>query len=463
MSEPYEIKCKKIKLKELENFFEKLQKDYEDVARQRNHTTNAQEINKLERQLDTILKNLERVGLECNQLQKEIQELEANELATAVPKTLQALIDLLAPIDFETVTKAYRACLSAGRLRPVPETLGTLVRQLREIPGDPNEPEPLLHFVSLLIQEPSLENEQREPLESWAKTQGLSVQEQIAEQIETAEICLMVKVKPRALNDPFLGYLVSAALVADSSPFRPELELVSKPIPISVPPDPKYAPGYSQDDLPHILNELITTCGNEHGVPLTELIIQCFLPIELMSLPVEHWQFQIGRKQQEYSGRRCKAVIVRSSDRHFSSDYQLASGDWKKYWNRLLTIQQSQCSKALVHIDPIIGKTRINWKSSKVVGCRFVEHDNPQQRENLWDELLSQGTPIAMWIRQPTTKKKMQSLSTCTIAELSTSLAEHRQRALSHDCEVARLEAACLCLLFDNPYRPFPTIDYQSA
>ncbi|NJN58292.1 MAG: hypothetical protein HC879_12740 [Leptolyngbyaceae cyanobacterium SL_5_9] len=42
----------------------------------------------------------------------------------------------------------------------------------------------------------------------------------------------------------------------------------------------------------------------------------------------------VVRKQKECSGKRCKAVIVRSSDRHFISRYQSAAGDWKKYWTR---------------------------------------------------------------------------------------------------------------------------------
>jgi hypothetical protein len=214
--------------------------------------------------------------------------------------------------------------------------------------------------------------------------------------------------------------------------------------------------------LPRILNELIATCGNEHGIALTDLVIQWFLPNELMSLPVEHWQFQIGRRQKECSGKRCKAVIVRSSDRHFSPEYKSTVGDWKKYWTRLLSIQESKCSAALVLLDPLTGKTKIDWRNTKVVGCRFVEHHDPQQQEALWDELLVQGTPIALWMRQSENTSRMQLLS-CTIAQLSDSLADHRQKALSHASEIDRLKAASLCLLVDNPFRPFPTIDYQSA
>jgi hypothetical protein len=457
-------KLYEIKLKQLERCKKRLDEliaDYDAISSDISAENNRAKRQQLERQQTSCAQEMEQVAQRCDQLEQEIEKLKPKE------DSLEELVSLLIPINFEIVIKAYQASNPNGRSRPVPPNIQALVQQLAEIPGEKGGIKPLCHFVSLLVQDQSLGSNNQKALKTWAQAQGMVVSEAVIEEPEIAEICLMVKVKPRVLNNPSLGYLVSAALIKDPDPFSPEIEPVATPITISVPPDPKCAPGYSQTDLPHILNELIRTCGNEHGIPLTDLVIQWFLPIELMSLPIEHWQFQIGRKQKEYSGKRCKAVIVRSSDRHFSSDYRAASGDWQKYWQRLVTIQQSKqtlkCAQALAHLDPITGKTSINWTSSKVVGCRFVEHHNPQQQEDVWDGLLSQGTPIAIWIRQPTTEKRVRPLSTCTIAQLLTSLATHRQRALSHDCEPDRLEAASLCLLFDNPHRPFPAIDYQSA
>ncbi|GAB4325527.1 MAG: hypothetical protein OHK0047_10450 [Leptolyngbyaceae cyanobacterium] len=462
VDERYSIKLKRIELKTLENRFKKLEKDYEDLSNQRDRTTNAAEVNNLELQLNNILEDLQKVGIQRDQLQGEIQKLEAEELNHAIPEPLQKLVSLLLPIESEIIAKTYRLSLSQGRPRLVPTPLEALVRQLAELPGAPNEPEPLLQFVNLLLQEPALAVEQRASLKTWAKTQGLDVQGEELTLAKATEVCLMIKVLPRALNDPSLGYVVDAAIAQDPDPWNCDVEPLTTPLSIEVSPDPKCAPGYCQDDLPRVLDALIATCGKHH-IPLTELVIQWFLPNELMSLPVEHWQFQSGKHQKEYCGRRCKAVIIRSSDRHFLPHYQVASGDWQKYWTRLLNCQGSKCSEVLVQLNPITGKTQVNWKNARIVGCKFVEHPNPQQQERLWDELLGQGVPIALWTRQAGAQSKKKSLSACTIANLSEALAAHRQKALSHGSEADRLRAASLCLLFDNPFRPFPTLDYESA
>jgi vWA-MoxR associated protein C-terminal domain/vWA-MoxR associated protein middle region (VMAP-M) 1/Effector-associated domain 9 len=462
------IKCQQIKLKASEDRFETLKKDYQDVSKQRDSTTNVQEINNFERQLDTILEELSKTGSEIDELEKKIQEFQEKELNTNIPEALQTLVNLLKVIDFEVVARIYRSCLSQGRLRLVPNRLEALVQQLTDMPGAPNEPEPLVRFVGLLMQEASITAQQQESLKTWATQQGMMIQSKKPASSETAEVCLMVKVQPRAFNDPSLGYVVSAAIAQDPNPWNPDIKPITTPITITVRPDPKCAPGYAQEDLPLMLNELIGTCGKEHHIPLSDLIIQWFLPIELMSLPVEHWQIQISESQKQCSGGRCKAVIVRSSDRHFSPFYQLASGDWQKYWKRLLACQETRCAETLVPLDPIARKTTINWKKPQVVGCKFVAHPELQQQKVLWEQLLGQGVPIALWMRQSRedpqiTKRVMQTVTKCSIVKLPESLADHRQKALSSDSETDRLKTASLCLLLDNPFRPFPTLDYESA
>ena len=469
VSERFSIRSRKIQLKALEDRFEKLEQDHKDVSKQRDHTLNAQDINNLERQLKIILKNLSKTESEINGLEKEIQEFETTELNTNIPEALQTLVNLLTGIDFKIVAKIYRSCLSQGRPRLVPDTLEALVRQLAEIPGELNEPEPLLHFVSLLIQEPSLANEQRESLRVWATKQGMTILEEKPESSETAEVCLMIKVQPRFFNDPALGYLVSAAISQDPDPLNPEVKPITTPITIPEGVDPKCAPGYGKDELPCVLSKLIATCGGKlHRIPLGDLTVQWFLPIELMSLPIEHWQIQIGRSQQPCSGERCKAVIVRSYDRHFppySDAYESVLGDWENAWRRLSSCFHTHCDQALYPLNPMARKTAIDWNNPEVVGCWFIEHTDQQQQEDFWDNLLVQGSPIAFWSRQSESvaATTMQSVRNCSVSELPLSLTRQRQTALRIAIEADRLKAAPLCLLFDNPFRPFPTLDYQSA
>jgi hypothetical protein len=409
---------------------------------------------------------MDKLAKQCDQLEQELRELEAKEEA------LQALIDILTPVDFEIITHAYRSCLSAGRPRSVPETLLSLLRQLAEIPGEPGELKPLCSFVNLLIQNPFLATEPQMALRDWAQSHPLaaaiSTLPPVLAQLETGETCLMIKVQPRSLNDPSLGYLLSAAIADDPDPLNPEATLQNvKSLTLAEGTDPKCAPGYSKEALPDVLNRLIALCTTEHPIALTDLTVHWFLPIELMSLPIEHWQIRIGRSQQPSNGQRCQGVIVRSYDRHFLTEYyQIASGDWKKYWQRLLTLE-SCCHNTLDPLDPIAGQTQINLDNPEIVGCRFMEHPDSQKQIDFWDNLLGQGLPIALWARhletnQPTAAEIMQAVADCVITKLPSSLTRHRHQHLSIEPLSERLMAAPLSLLWDNPFRPFPPIEYQS-
>jgi hypothetical protein len=415
------------------------------ITQQLGYETNAAERLRLERQQEDCRVRMDKLAEKCDRLEAELQEVQAKDEA------LQTLVNLLSLVQLEILMKIYRDCLVEGRSRSIPDTVEGLVQQLADFPG-----EKLLQFVSLLMQEPI---EQKDALKTWATKQGMALPKEL---IQMTEVCLMIRVKPRRIND---SYIVEAAISQDPDPWNPEIEPIRTPLKISLSPNPQLAPGYAQEDLPKILDELITTCGTKYKIALSDLVIQWFLPIELMSLPLEHWQIQIGRIQKQSNGIRCKAVIVRSCERR---DYELASGDWHKYWKRLLEFRESRCSETLVLLDPITRRTTINWKKTKVIGCKFVEHHEVQKQAELWDALLGQGLPVALWMRHcqrdpEKTRKALQTVAKCSIAQLSDSLAGHRQKALSHDCETDRLEAASLCLLLDNPFRPFPTIDYYSA
>ncbi len=381
---------------------------------------------------------------------------------------LQELIQILTPVDFNTtVVKAYRDSLPELRHRPTPDNLEALVRLIADIPGQPDELKPLWRFVKSLIQDKSLDSDCQRAIEEWAKVQKIPLDlatETVQSQSETGETYLMIKVK----FHPPDKYIVSAAIVEDPDPLKLEVERKETSIDIPIPPDPKYSPGYSQEQLPLILSELIAICGGKYSIPLTDLVVQWFLPIELMSLPIEHWQIPIGR-QKPCNGERCKAVIVRSSERHFSSDYQSVLGEWKEHWKHLLDRIKLQSNQALEPLEPMTGKAKIEWSQTNAVGCTFIEHDDRQQQIDFWDNLLGQGLPIALWSRQPVTnkqktKKIMKSVTESSLAELQMSLTKQRINALpkTSATTITSQPAAQLALLWDNPFRRFPDIQYES-
>jgi vWA-MoxR associated protein C-terminal domain/vWA-MoxR associated protein middle region (VMAP-M) 1 len=455
VSELYRVKCKA--LEQHRQLLADSKDDYEAAVEQRRSAEPA-DYPRLERDRDARFQRMEQLAKQYDLLEQELQQLQEQEQIDALPEALQALITLLAPISVRTVRNAYRQSLE-GRSREIPQTLAALISQLAELPGEPDEPRPICRFVSTLLQDPAFNSQQRQNLRDWAHAQGL-----LLVSPKVVENCLMVKVQPRSLNDPALGYLVSAAIVKDSTPHQLDAEVTPISIGIPIPPDPKSAPGYTKADLPQVIDALIAICGADYGIPLTDLTVQWFLPIELMNLPVDHWQIRIGRRGHCHGGR-CKAVVVRSFDRNFLSAYRMVSGDWKKYWQRLWACQQSHCIETLNPLDnPEWDKNNKN----NMVGWRFKEHETQQQRENCWDDLLGLGLPVALWLRQPevTQQATMESVMDCSIAKLPTSLTDQRKKALSpvSDQPTAdKLKAAPLALLWDNPFRSFPDIDYQSA
>jgi hypothetical protein len=395
-------------------------------------------------------------------------ETGSSQPSSSLSSPLKELIQVLTPIDFNTtVVKAYRDSLPELRRRPTPDNLEALVRLIADIPGQPDELKPLWRFVKSLIQDKSLDSDCQRAIEAWAKVQKIPLDlatETVQSKSETGETYLMIKVK----FHPPDKYIVSAAIVEDPDPLKLEVKRKETSINIPILPDPKYSPGYSQEQLPLILSELIAICGGKYSIPLTDLVVQWFLPIELMSLPIEHWQISIGR-QKPCNGERCKAVIVRSSERHFSSDYQSVLGEWQEHWKHLLDRINLQSNKALEPLDPMTGKAKIEWSQTNAVGCTFIEHDDLQQQIEFWDNLLGQGLPIALWSRQPVTNKRktkriMKSVTESSLAALQISLTKQRINALPNTSAttITSQPAAQLALLWDNPFRRFPDIQYES-
>jgi hypothetical protein len=464
MSELYQIKLKKLEADRCR--LAELKADYEAIIKQPG-ISDPTSLPRFEREEEAKYKAMESLAKQIDVQAQELVALQLQERAEALPQGLQVLITILSSVNFDVVQTAHNACIE-GRVREIPSNLISVIAQLADIPGDPDELKPILRFVSILIQNQALEESQRNALRNWGQAQGLPsiVSNSALVTSGIVENYLMVKVKPRSLNDASLGYLVTAAIVQDSEPFKAKAELIETPIAVTPGTHPKCAPGYSQAELPQVLSELITICGGKlHKIPLTNLTVQWFLPIELLSLPVEHWQIKIGKKMP-CNGERCKTVIIRSYDRHFSDDYEAVLGEWESSWKRFLDNPESHCHQALHPLDPLAKETVI--ERNDIVGGHFVAHPEPQQQEDFWDHLLGQGLPIVLWSRQVGANPQcvgdlMTSVKNCLITELPESLANQRRTALSSAAEPDRLKAAPIALLWDNPFRPFPKIDYQSA
>jgi len=405
----------------------------------------------------------------AKQLDDLSQEIRLDGLDKGIKKTLETMNILLTSVAVDILKDAYQKSVPDGYRGKIPEKTNELLLNLAEFTGEKNGYKPIWYFINILKQYPSLDTGIKQSLETLLREQGqLSFTQNLYQAEIKVENYLMVKVLKIPGNNT---YSLEAKLVIDSNPFNTDIKDAPLPIPIDLPPldHPKYKPNYSQEELPEIIGKLIDKCGGK--VPRSELTLQLFLPIELMNLSIEHQQYQIGITRREFIGQRCSGVIVRSYDRHFPPNnnfYEGAIGDWKKYWKRYLDYRSYHCQETL-HLP--LDQDNFKWWSKQMgVGCKFVEYDEQQKLLDLWEELLVDGIPIALWVRQPVESSEedhpiMQTvIKDCCLEELPVRLGNHRRQRLplvSNVEEAERVRAAPLCLLWDNPFRPFNTIAYE--
>lgn len=466
MSKLYQIKHKQFdaaneKLKQLELV-------YQDINKKLLYPLNPMDIVGLKRQQADLDIEMEELASWLDQLGKELQNLKQKDLSGSFPQYIDELSSILVSVEFTHLINIFSSILGSG-YRSVPDNLETMLLVMDDIPGDKDNLRPLLKFVSLLIQDTSLTEEIRRSLKSWIEAQETSMptlkDNSNPIQPGVMENYLMLKLQPH----PPEGFVIDAALIRDPSPYDIEDHGVITPLKLD-----NQVVKDSKDlnvGLQQVLCELITTCTRDYKVPLTDLTIQWFLPIELMSLPVEQWGIPMGRKQKPAIGKRCKAILIRSYDRHFSNDYDISMGDWEKYWNSLLNSLDLNSHQVLDALDPLAGVTNMSWHNPQILGCRFLEHDNQQKQEDLWDSLLSQGVSIALWMRYLTCAQQdyetiFNQVAQGTISNLPTTLTHHRKSILpDHTDDLFSADpnvAAYLSLLWDNPFRRFPHIDFSS-
>ena len=454
----YQDRVQRLQLVAAQNRLESLEQQYEDLSQQIGYTTNLAHLNQLKKQRDTIAQQMAEEAGQCDQLEQAIANRQQ------LPAQWQELKLLLEPLPWEVVTQAYQTSFPPeARARSTPNTLPDLVQQLADLPTDePGQPTPIEHLLMALLRHSALTFPQRQALTSWASAQGLAVvPPQIA---HTLEYILMIKVQPRAAGDPSQGCRVSAALVIDSAPGDRAAPCQATPL----------AGGgtlvQTLAELPELLSEWMACCGSDYSVPLAKLTVHWFLPLELMSWPVEHLPIRTGRNQEVCHGQRCKTVVVRSYDRQFSSDYRTNLGDWQQYWERLYNCN-SATRPFLAHLNPYNNSPKtIPWSQPHTLGCAFIEHSQPRTQVDFWDKLLSQGVPLALWVRclglSTAARALVRSVVQCSPLDLPIGITRQRSEAFDRTAqapEAERLRAAPLALLWDNPYRPFPSVDYTST
>jgi hypothetical protein len=222
----------------------------------------------------------------------------------------------------------------------------------------------------------------------------------------------------------------------------------------------------TRDQLRSVLVASLESLSNL-GVAPGDLIVEIFLPIGLMSLEIDRWEFPVSRSENVWIGALCKAIHIRSYERNFTSEFKADKGRRSKYWQQVGEMTNPLCGQSFPQVD----NEDFQWDQfdPKRIGCWFVESMDQARHEAFGVALLGRGIPIALWARQPVVaedaKIAINAVAKCSVLKLPTSLSAARRGVFDRQsrgtigADDAGIEA--LSLLWDDPSRS-PDLLYVS-
>jgi hypothetical protein len=345
----------------------------------------------------------------------------------------------------------YAACCLEGFQGSPVESVVDLLANLTEMLPPKGKPKPLVQFVAWVVQDSAIGSERRQQLQEWGESQrGFAELQTVAPLPVAGEQYLMIAVK--TVSTEAGSYQVQAVLVDDPQPLDLDGIPNYEQIPVS-------KQSYTADEFSALLLEVLTYCHDQHKVVLENLNVQWFLPSELLYLNIEQWKF--GKRERWFSAEY--KIVIRSTDRQFDPEYKLKGNASKQRWTNLIANKQSICLNLLASGFEDIQQMCLDMTQPQFVGCRFKLPPTPQEQADLFDEILFAALPVAVWVQSTFAGQDAEMTNHAvwnrTVGDLPGSLTHMRREARVRKQPCLSLH---LALLWDNPYRPFPHIDYAS-
>lgn len=220
---------------------------------------------------------------------------------------------------------------------------------------------------------------------------------------------LLIKVWKAKATDS--GYCIEAAIASSKTPLGEEAWLTESKVSLN----------WENEliaDFPKRLDDLLNEVSSD--ISIDKLTVQWFLPIELMSLPIEHWEIAWGRGSN-FHCFVCQSVEIRSYDR-YQMTFRKSLGRLKEKWRRLNQQQLLPCHQELLELN--------DFQNIHSLGTQFVL---PEQKiDDFWNSVLMAGFPIALWTRQPDSEETKAAMENLTgdqlIADLPKKLGDSRRQ-----------------------------------
>ncbi len=235
-----------------------------------------------------------------------------------------------------------------------------------------------------------------------------------------------------------------------------------------------YNRGYTKVQIEDKIFELIGECNEKirefkenikefktHGN--FEISIEWILPEELLSFPVDCWEY---RKNKKIGCGPYYSVHVRSSKR-LESYYDHVRRDWEDRWNLLINYSQNTNPKHYIFACDCHGKDdndlEIINDETKIFGINFAS-DLCEAKNLTYEFIIEAGIPLALWSRCKDPEinhiQDLDELTSCENGQswnLTTFLTSIRTLRRSAKKDKIHL-GNNLCFLWENPYN-YPKIE----
>ncbi len=377
---------------------------------------------------------------------------------------LKALVTLLTPLnlEFSLIKTAYLACCPPDWPYPVPNTLEGILVQLNTMPPGKSKYPKTEQFLAYLVADSTLSQSIAQILKIWGEQniqdflQLLNeVQQSLGIKPTNGEPYLMVVIR-RSEQDSVTNanqrnhYFVDAWLINDTLTQGNSIgEQLTKP--------ESFQETLTFEQIPALLKIFLAQITK---YSCSKLTIEIFLPLDLINQSVDNWEIDDELGIPVTLGSQYK-IVVRSYERILPT--YLYKGFWEEKWKLVQQFTDTEVGKALISGDSKNLKALfVELNKPNIVGLKLTTAPVQTGKGSVFALILKTAIPVALWLRQnqeTNYDEKLTELLQCCIEQLPETVRMKRLDAMQEtsDTHIGHH----LSLLWENPYRLPPDIDYS--
>lgn len=219
------------------------------------------------------------------------------------------------------------------------------------------------------------------------------------------------------------------------------------------------------NDIPKKLKKFLKTSLRYLRGKQYQLIIEVFLPSDLIGTEVDRWKIPDPIVEEITLGIKYP-IRLRSLERLDLDYLDSYLSDWYKYWDKVKTVLHNEAIQDL--FEPLQEMEKFNWKLLKnslqdKIGLKVTCAPTKAKTKDLFKAILTATTPIAIWTRCDIPNFDQvaaidEILSFKPLCHLCESVRHTREQA---DAQTEEHLGFHLALLWEDPHRLTPNVMLQ--